>query len=125
MDHSPLLWRCPPVCCGVVASCTVSTIPSLWSNHATQSLWMASGEHLFCRDGQILDAHPHGVIDGVGNGWGHRGNGVFTDGFPLKGALASWGRHEYRDQGGDVLHRGDLRLTQTERGDAPLFRLQP
>src|SRR2546423_8341783 len=33
-------------------------------------LGMASAEHLFCRDGQILDAHPHGVIDGVGNGGG-------------------------------------------------------
>jgi len=33
VDHSPLRWRCPPVRCGVVASCTVSAIPSRWSNH--------------------------------------------------------------------------------------------
>jgi hypothetical protein len=63
---------------------------------------MARVEHLFCRDRQILDAHPHGVIDGVGNGGGYRGNGVFADRFALKGALAAWGLHEHRDQGGDV-----------------------
>jgi hypothetical protein len=34
---------------------------------------MAREADLFCRDRQILDAHPHGVMDGVGNG---RGEGV-------------------------------------------------
>src|SRR5437773_12293083 len=87
---------------------------------AYHSLWMARDADLFGRDGQILDAHPHGVIDGVGNGWGHRGNGVFADGFALVGALAAWGLYQHRDQGRDVLHRGDLRLPQTECGDAPV-----
>ena len=40
VDNALLRWRCPPVRCGVVASCTVSTIPSLWSTHPPQpSSW--------------------------------------------------------------------------------------
>ena len=54
---------------------------------------MAREADLFCRDGQILDAHPYGVIDGVGDGWGYRVNGIFADGFALVGALAAWGLH--------------------------------
>src|SRR5215831_13654161 len=102
-------WRCwgepehsPPV--------HTPTMGDSQSPPGDRALGMASAAHLFGCDGQILDAHPHGIIDGVGNGGGYRGDGVFADGFALVGALAAWRLHQHGDGGRDALHRRDLRL---------------
>src|SRR5262249_34727903 len=80
---------------------------------AYKGLSIPREEDLFCRDRQILDAHSHRVIDGIGYGWGYRGNGIFADRFALKRALAAWRLYQHGDQGGDVLHGRDLCLPQT------------